>query len=228
MINQKDMIEIDLIIKDNNTKDILDTTLENIAKESNIFNSKITYKPLTVIYGKGELLKAVEENIKELELNKTKTFSLKKEFAFGERDPKLIQLLPLADFKKENINPVPGMYINTGEHQAKILNVSGGRVQVDYNHDFAGRDLEYTVTLKKIVNDDKEKVRALAEKYFYFVPIDKLNVEFKDKNVEVILPMVLPKDVEYIKFAFAQSVYDITSFEDVKLSQSYPKTKKGD
>jgi hypothetical protein len=30
------MIEIDLIIKDNNTKDILDTTLENIAKESNI------------------------------------------------------------------------------------------------------------------------------------------------------------------------------------------------
>ena len=228
MINQKDMIEIDLIIKDNNSKDILDTTLEKIAKDNDIFNTKVDYKPLKVIYGKGELLKAVEENIKDLELEKTKTFSLKKEFAFGERDPKLIQLLPLTDFKKENINPVPGMYINTGEHQAKILNVSSGRVQVDYNHDFAGRDLEYTITLKKIVVDDKEKIRALAEKYFYFVPSDKLEIDFKDKKVEVMLPMVLPKDVEYIKFAFAQSVYDITSFEDVKLSQKYPKNKKGE
>lgn len=228
MINPKDMIEIDLIIKDNNSKDVLDTTLEEIAKENDIFNSKIEYKPLKVIYGKGELLKAVEENIKDLELNKTKTFSLKKEFAFGERDPKLIQLLPLADFKKENINPVPGMYINTGQQQGKILNVSGGRVQVDYNHDFAGRDLEYTVTLKKIVTDDKEKVKALTEKYFYFVPSDKIEVNFNDKNVEVILPMALPKDVEYIKYAFAQTVYDITSFEDVKISQNYPKTKKGE
>ena len=228
MINQKDMIEIDLVIKDNTSKDVLDTTLQEVAKENNIFNSKIEYKPLKVIYGKGELLKAVEENIKDLEINKTKTFSLKKEFAFGERDPKLIQLLPLADFKKENINPVPGMYINTGEHQAKILNVSGGRVQVDYNHDFAGRDLEYTVTLKKIVTDDKEKVKALAEKYFYFVPSDKLEVNFKEKKVEVMLPIALPKETEYIKFAFAQSVYDITSFEDVKLSQNYPKNKKGD
>ena len=35
MINQKDMIEIDLIIKDNNTKDILDTTLENYQSMAN-------------------------------------------------------------------------------------------------------------------------------------------------------------------------------------------------
>lgn len=101
MINNNDIIEIDLIIKDKNTGDVLDTTIEDIAKQSNIYNSKTKYQPLVVVFGKGELLKGVEENIKDLENGKTKEFSLTKDKAFGERDSKLIQLIPLADFKKK-------------------------------------------------------------------------------------------------------------------------------
>ena len=226
MINNNDIIEIDLIIKDKNTGDVLDTTIEDIAKQSNIYNSKTKYQPLVVVFGKGELLKGVEENIKDLENGKTKEFSLTKDKAFGERDSKLIQLIPLADFKKENIDPKPGMYINLGNRQAKVLNVSGGRVQMDLNHEFAGRDLDYKITLKTICNNDKDKVKALYKKYFFFMPEDKTKLNISDKEVEVIIPGTLPKEIEYLKFTFIQSVFETCDFSNVKFSENYEKNKK--
>lgn len=223
MIKTNDIIEIDLIIKDKNTKDILDTTKEEIAKEGNIYNSKTNYKPLVVVFGKGELLKGVEDNIKDLEVNKTINFALTKDKAFGERDAKLIQLLPLSDFKKENIDPKPGMYINLGNRQAKVLNVSGGRVQLDLNHEFSGRDLEYTITLKNIFTDNKAKGKALFSKYFFFMPEDKTKINVSEKELEVIIPGTLPKEIEYLKYNFIQSVFEICDFKNVKFSENYEK-----
>lgn len=226
MINNNDIIELDLIIKDKNTNSVLDTTHEDIAKEGNIYDSKTQYKPLVVVFGKGELLKAVEENIKDLEIGKTKEFSLSKEKAFGERDPKLIQLLPLADFKKENIDPKPGMFINLGNRQAKVLNVSGGRVQLDLNNEFAGRDLDYKITLKKVCVNDSEKSKALFDKYFFFMPKDKTKVQVKDKTLELIIPGALPKEIEYLKYVFIQSIFDTCNFENVHFIENYEKKKQ--
>lgn len=226
MINNNDIIELDLVIKDKNTNSVLDTTFEDIAKEANIYDPKIQYKPLVVVFGKGELLKAVEENIKDLEIGKTKEFSVSKEKAFGERDPKLIQLLPLSDFKKENIDPKPGMLINLGNHQAKVLNVSGGRVQIDLNHEFAGKDLDYKITLKKICVNDSEKSKALFDKYFFFMPKDKTKVQVKDKILEIIIPGAMPKEIEYLKYIFIQSVFDTCNFENVYFIENYEKKKQ--
>lgn len=226
MINNNDIIELDLIIKDKNTNSVLDTTFENIAKEANIYDSKTQYKPLVVVFGKGELLKAVEENIKDLEIGKTKEFSLPKEKAFGDRDSKLIQLLPLADFKKENIDPKPGMFINLGNRQAKVLNVSGGRVQIDLNHEFAGRDLDYKITLKKICTNDNDKSKALFDKYFFFMPKEKANVVVKEKTLEIIIPGAMPKEIEYLKYVFIQSVFDTCAFENVHFIENYEKKKQ--
>lgn len=225
MINNNDIIELDLIIKDKNTTDVLDTTFEDIAKSGNIYDSKIQYKPLVVVFGKGELLKAVEENIKDLETGKTKEFSLPKEKAFGDRDPKLIQLLPLSDFKKENIDPKPGMFINLGNRQAKVLNVSGGRVQLDLNHEFAGRDLDYKITLKKVCSSDSEKSKSLFDKYFFFMPKDKAKVQVKDKTLELIIPGAMPKEIEYLKYVFIQTIFDTCSFENVHFIENYEKKK---
>ena len=223
MINNNDIIEIDLVIKDKNTKDVLDTTVESVAKESNIYNSKTKYQPLVVIFGKGELLKGVEENIKDLEAGKTKEFSLTKDKAFGERDPKLIQLVPLSDFKKENIDPKPGMYINLGNRQAKVLNVSGGRVQMDLNHEFSGRDLDYKITLKKVCANDKDKAQALFTKYFFFMPEGKTKLNVSDKELELVIPGTLPKEIEYIKYTFIQSVFETCNFSNVKFAENYEK-----
>ncbi len=223
MIKENDIIEIDLIVKDNNTKEVLDTTYEDVAKAENIFSEKISYVPLKVVFGKGELLPSVEKNIKDLEKNKKKTFSLKKEDAFGEKDPKNIKLLSMSDFKKENIKPVPGMHVNFKNTSGKIISVSGGRVQVDFNHDFAGKDLEYTIEMKNIYSEDKEKIDGLIDKFFYFIPKDKLQTNISEKNLEIVLPLGMPKETNYLKNVFSKYVLDITNYEEVKFSEVYKK-----
>jgi len=226
MINNNDIIELDLIIKDKNTKDILDTTFEDIAKQGNIYDQKTQYKPLVVVFGKGELLRAVEENIKDLDIGKTTEFSLPKEKAFGNRDPKLLQLLPLADFKKENIDPKPGMFINLGNRQAKVLNVSGGRVQLDLNHEFAGRDLDYKITLKKVCANNNDKSQALFEKYFFFMPKDRTKIISNNNTLEITIPGAMPKEIEYLKYVFIQSVFDTCTFENIHFTENYEKKKQ--
>jgi FKBP-type peptidyl-prolyl cis-trans isomerase 2 len=225
MINNKDIIEIDLIIKDNNTKELLDTTIEENAKNGNIYNLEVSYKPLKVVFGKGELLPLVEENIKELTKGQEKTFSLKSEQAFGLRDHKKIQLVPIKEFKSEKVKPIAGMHINFKDKAGKILSVSGGRVQVDFNHDFAGKDLEYTIKLKEIYSDNNTKFNALIEKYFYFIPKEQLKINFDSKCPEIVLPQALPKEIEYFKYSFVQLVLDVCDFDEIKFSQIYAKSK---
>jgi FKBP-type peptidyl-prolyl cis-trans isomerase 2 len=226
MIKTKDLIELDLIIKDNDTKDLLDTTKEDLAKKEGIYSKKITYKPLKVIFDKGQLLKGVEENIKDLDVGKTKTFTLTKDQAFGSRDSSKIKLLSINDFKKQNIKPKVGQHISFGKKTGKIINIAGNRVQVDFNHDFAGRDLEYTITLRNVYKKDEQKIKALFSKYFYFIPENKQEINIKDKQVEIILPQMLPKEVEYFKYSFVQNALEICKYEKIKFSQIYSKDKK--
>ncbi|MCK9293299.1 FKBP-type peptidyl-prolyl cis-trans isomerase [archaeon] len=222
MIKEKDIIELDLILKDANSKEMLDTTFPEIAKENNL-NIKSEYKSLTFIVGTGELLKNVEKNIIDLEINKSKTFILKKTEAFGERDDKKITILPLLDFKKEKINPMPGMYVNVGEKSAKVISVSGGRVKVDFNPIFAGRDLEYTITINKIFSKDEEKIPSIIEKAFSFIPKEQLEYVYDEKlkQIDVQLPLGIPKELDYFKQLFAKMVLDSTALDLVKFSQNF-------
>jgi len=222
MVKEKDVIELDLILKDANTKEMLDTTFPNIAKENNL-NIKSEYKPLTFIVGTGELLKNVEKNIVDLEINKSKTFTLKKAEAFGQRDDKLVTILPLTDFKKEKINPMPGMYVNISERSARIVSVSGGRVKVDFNPIFAGRDLEYTITINKIFSKDEEKIQPILDKAFSFMPKEQIEYVYDEKlkQVDVQLPLGVPKELDYFKQLFAKMVLDSTSLDLVKFSQNF-------
>jgi len=226
MIKTKDVIELDLIIKDNDTKEILDTTQEDLAKKEGMYSSNIKYKPLKVIFGKGQLLSGVEDNIKDLEVGKTKTFVLNKDQAFGKRDSGKIKLVSINDFKKQKINPKVGQHITFGKKSGKIINISGSRVQVDFNHDFSGRDLEYTITLNNIYKKDEQKIKALFNKYFYFIPKDKQKINIKEKEVEIILPQMLPKEVEYFKYTFVQNALDVCDYENIKFSQIYSKNKQ--
>ncbi len=227
MINNKDIIEIELILKDANSKEVLDTTNKDLAKENNL-NLKQEYKPLNYVFGAGELLKGIEENIKDLEVSKTKTFVLKKEQAFKDKDPNKIELISINEFKKEKINPQVGLFVNVSNRSGKIMSVSGGRVKVDFNPIYAGRDLEYTITINKIISKDQEKIPLLLDKAFYFMPKEQLNLEIKEKDIELEVPLGLPQEIDYFKQFFSKLVFESTNYENVKFVQRFNKDEKGE
>jgi FKBP-type peptidyl-prolyl cis-trans isomerase 2 len=98
-----------------------------------------------------------------LEVGKEKEFDLKPEEAFGKRNPKLIQLVSANKLKKHNLNPVVGMQLNVDGRMAVVRSVTSGRVILDFNHPFSGKEVHYWLKPVKVISDIKEKVGKAME-----------------------------------------------------------------
>ena len=113
--------------------------------------------------------------------------------AFGRKDARLIQLIPAGKFRQQNIQPVPGLQLNIDGVFGIVKTVSGGRVLVDFNHPLAGKDLVYDVRISRIVEDDKEKLKALLKIH---MQIKDAEIEIKDSSAEVRLKQNIPKEAQ--------------------------------
>ena len=104
------------------------------------------------------------------------------------RDPKKVRLVPLRKFTAEGLTPVPGLQVNVDGKTAQVRSVGAGRVQVDYNHPFAGKTLIYDLTVEKILDTDEDKIRSLVHKRVPTVSQEKFNVKVQQGKLEVEVP----------------------------------------
>ncbi len=159
--NKKDFIEIEFTGK---TKDgmVFDSNIKEDLKKSNL---NADAKPFVFALGEGMFLKGIDEFLIGKEIGQYK-IELKPEDAFGPRNPKMIQMIPIKVFREQKINPVQGIMFNFDGRPAKILTVSGGRVMVDFNNPVAGKEVVYDVKVLKKIDDANEKVKALNDFFF--------------------------------------------------------------
>jgi len=147
------------------TGEIFDLSSEEEAKKQGIYNEKQKYGPGLVVIGAKMAMPGVEEQLKEMKPGEEKEFEVPSAKAFGPRNPKLIKIISINNFYKQNLNPVPGAFINIDNRDCKIKTVSGGRVMVDFNHPLAGKDLLYKAKIVKKITDTKEKADKLLDYY---------------------------------------------------------------
>ena len=76
-------------------------------------------------------------------------------------------MIPTNKFRKQKINPIPGLRVEIDQYTGVIKSISGGRALVDFNHPLAGRTLHYEVTITKKVEDLKDKVSGFMELNFH-------------------------------------------------------------
>jgi len=145
---------------------IIDTTDEATAKKEGIYDEKREYKPIAVVVGENMILKGIDKALEDVTEGKEKEVKLKPEDAFGERDPKLIRLVPIREFKRQNVNPVPGMVMQIEGRPARVQAVSGGRVRMDFNHPLAGKEVDYKIKVTEVAKTEKDKIGYLIEKDF--------------------------------------------------------------
>ena len=160
-----DFIEVDFVGRVSLTGEIFDLTLEDVARENNLYSKDHAYKPVLVIIGNGMVIPGVEKELEGMKVGEEKEFEVQPEHAFGKRSQKLVKIVSLAKFTKEKINPVPGAFMNIDGVNAKIQSVSGGRVMVDFNHPLAGRALKYKIRIVGQIEDTLEKARAMLSHY---------------------------------------------------------------
>ncbi|MFH1358400.1 MAG: peptidylprolyl isomerase [archaeon] len=206
IIKKNDFVEIEFTGRDSSNNQIFDTTDLKKAKEIGIENAP-TIKPLLISVGNEMLLKGLDQDLEGKEVGKTYQIHLKPDKAFGKRNPQMIRTYNINSFKKNNVDPYPGMTLQLDNTIAKIISVSGGRVMIDFNNPLAGREIDYEYKINKIISDDNEKINAiqdffLKQKYEFKIDKEKNKVIFKEKLIKPLIEMINPKFKEMTGFDF--------------------------
>ena len=201
-LKKSDFVEIDFTAKFKDSGEVFDSS---VASELKKLSDHAIAKPFTYPLGQEMFLKGIDNFLigKEIEkFPKDFKIELNAENAFGPRDSKQVQMIPMKVFKEHDIQPIPGVSLNFDGKVARILSVSGGRVLVDFNSPLAGKDVVYEVKVLSKVDDLDQKVKALNEflfkKDFHFTVKDKKVIIEVDKGMKTILEMFKEKFKEIL------------------------------
>ena len=192
MIKEKDFVEVEYTGKLTEENIVFDTTNEQIAKDAQIHNPDMTYGPIVVCMGEGQLLKGLENQMIGKETGQEYTITLSPEDAFGKKNASKIQMIPLIKFKKQRIMPEIGMQVNIDQQLGTVKTVAGGRCLVDFNHPLSGKEITYTIRALNIVTDDQKKVDSLLKLNFNI----KADVKTEAEKTTISTPKDIPKELQ--------------------------------
>ncbi|NOQ37729.1 peptidylprolyl isomerase [archaeon] len=215
-----DFVNIDFVGRIKESGEIFDLTDEALAKESRIYNPQTRYGPVTVIIGARQILKGLEDKVKTLKAKETAEVDLAPKDAFGNRDLRLIKLFNVNNFKKQNIVPVPGHFIDFGGTKGKVLSVASGRVKMDFNHPLSGKTLAYKITVNKTVTDKDEQIRSVI---IYYTAADGADVSIDGKKVKITLPSGSNVSSDIKEKISAMVTKYVTGVESVEFAEIYAK-----
>lgn len=190
-----DFILIDYIGKVAETGEVFETTIEDIAKKEGMYAEGSLYEPRLTVIGEGWVLKALDESLPNLELNKPATVEIPPEKGFGNRDPEKVKLYPVRRLTTRGVTPRIGMRLEVDGRLATIRTIGSGRVQLDFNPPLAGRTLVYEVTVKNKLESAMDKILALIHRRIPVVDISKFDVAIEQDAISVNLP----EDAFYIE-----------------------------
>jgi FKBP-type peptidyl-prolyl cis-trans isomerase 2 len=189
-VKKGEFIELDYVAKINNTGMVFDTTIEKVAKDSGIYSKEHKFVPMIAAVGEGQLLKGLDEFI-EGKVPGSYTVEIPAEKAFGKKDAKLLRLISLGEFRKHNIQAMPGLEVELDGQRGIIRTVNGGRVIVDFNHPLSSQDLTYDITIKRVITDDKEKIEGVLD----FLKLPYKSVKLEEGKAEIEFEMQIPAEL---------------------------------
>ena len=175
-----DFVEIEFVAS---TEDgiIFDTNIKEEAKKIDIDDKeREKLEPLKVCIGQGMILKGLDKELEDKELEKEYDVKLNSESAFGKRNPGLVKTVPLAAFSE---TPYQGMFINVNGLMARVVSVNGGRILVDFNNPLAGKNVNYKFKILKMIEGKDDKIKVIAES----LKVEIENIDLAKEPVEIKL-----------------------------------------
>jgi FKBP-type peptidyl-prolyl cis-trans isomerases 2 len=224
--SEKKMVRLDYRAYLADIEKLYDTTNEEVAKEAGIHNEKYTYAPMAYIVGSNKLFPALEEAIEKAEIGVETEVLIPSEDAAGIRNPKLIEIYPMRDFFKQEINPYPGLQVTLGNRTGTIMSVGAGRVKVDFNSPLAGHDLLYKFTVTEVLSDPTEKAKAIVE--VNFGSSDGFKFAFSDVRIAITLPEITKFHQEWpvARFKVVTDMREAFGIDVIKFIEVWASAKK--
>jgi peptidylprolyl isomerase len=236
-IPKNSFVLIDYIIRVKDTNELVDTTIEDVAKKENRYDVEKPYEPLLVIVGENRVIKGLEEHIENFgELDKELLVEIPPEKAYGSRDSSKVKIINIRELIKNNIVPEIGKTVDIGGQIGIVKAITGGRVLIDFNHPLAGKTLSCSYKIVKIVEDDVEKIKLLIHRRYRKVPIERfsISIDSNENKVVVELPreIYFDRDIQLVKALVAEEIYRyIGKYNTVVYIERYsrvPETSKSE
>ncbi len=183
-----DFLQIEYTAKVEETGEVFDTTIEEVAKKERLYKEGEIYEPKLIVVGEGWVLKALDDSLLSLQLKKPESTEIPPSKAFGPRDPEKLKMVPLRRLRDKGITPQLGMRIEYEKKLATIRTIGAGRVTLDFNPPLAGKTLVYEITVKKKIVKHKEKISALIHRRIPLVEITKFELNIGKNEVMIRVP----------------------------------------
>lgn len=224
-VKKGDIVRIDYeayVAEDNR---LFDTTKESAAQEAGIYDEKYKYAAMPVLIGAGKVFPGLEEAIMAATVGEENEVTLPYAEAAGERDPKKVEIYPLRDFIKQEIQPYPGLELTLGNRRATVMSVTAGRVRVDFNNPLAGKDLVYKFTVTEVIEDPVQKALALID--LDFGNSEGFSAELEDDRVVVTLSEVTKFDQSWpvARFRLVSDLRDALAVDTVEFVEIWSKVQ---
>lgn len=187
--NKGSLILIDYTAKVKDSEEIFDTTIEEDAKKHSIHESNIKYQPKLVSIGEVSypVLKGLDEALAKTTVGNKLTVEVTPDKGFGERDSGKVRMIPIRKLGEDAEKVSVGDTIEVDNKRGIIRFIGSGRVQIDYNHRYAGKTILYDVNVVKSLDSSHDKVDGILKNR---LPLEdsKITFELKDKEVNITIP----------------------------------------
>ena len=231
--NKGSLILVDYTAKVKDTQEVFETTIEDEAKKNSIHDPNVKYQPKLVSVGESWVIKGLDEALANSKVGDKSTIEVTPEKGFGERDKGKVRMIPLRKLGEDADKVSVGDTIEIDQKKGIVRFIGSGRVQVDYNHRFAGKTILYDVNVLKSLDNDNDKVHGILKRH---MPVDDAKLVFKQtgNSLDITVPeelfradglQVMKHFIQMDIFKFVKSLQKVNFLETYQNKPS-PTQKK--
>ena len=240
--NKGSLILVEYTAKVKDTGEVFETTIEAEAKKHSIHDANVKYQPKLVSVGESWVIKGLDEALANSKVGDKTTVEVTPDKGFGERDSGKVRMIALRKLGEDADKVSVGDTIEIDQKTGIIRFIGSGRVQVDYNHRFAGKTILYDVNILKALETDDEKIKGMLKRH---MPVDDSKLVFKKTGTSLDITIteelfradglqVMKHFIQSDIFKFVPTLEKINflethlkkSSETQKKEESKPKTEK--
>ena len=175
-------------IKDNG--EIFETTIEDEAKKHSLHEPNVKYMPKLVSVGEGWVLKGLDDALLETVTGDKKIIEVSPDKGFGARDKGKVRMIPLRKLGEDAEKVSVGDTVEIDNKKGIIRYIGSGRVQVDYNHRYAGKTILYDINIVKSLDSDDDKISEILKSR---LPIENEKIIYKKNGTAV--DIAIPEEI---------------------------------
>lgn len=226
-LDKGSLVLINYTAKVKDTNKIFETTIEEDAKKSDLYDPTRKYGPKLVSVGEGWVLKGLDEALEKANSGDKFDVEITPDKAFGERNPSKVRMVALRKLGDRADDVKIGDEVEMDQRTGIVRFVGSGRVQMDFNHRLAGRTLAYQVEIIRKLQESGEKVLSLIKRR---MPLDDDKIKFflDGSNLTVELPedSFLIEGLQVIKRGAANDIFKyVQGISNVKFVENYVATE---